>query len=59
MFCNVSGCLTEGRIYLSKSGEQMVSVNTRDTAGIRMLQRENTEVGPDDEPLICCCCCCC
>ncbi|XP_040039124.2 N-acylneuraminate cytidylyltransferase A isoform X2 [Gasterosteus aculeatus] len=44
MFCNVSGCLTEGRIYLSKSGEQMVSVNTRDTAGIRMLQRENTEV---------------
>ncbi|KAM8897269.1 N-acylneuraminate cytidylyltransferase A [Spinachia spinachia] len=44
MFCNVSGCLTEGRIYLSKSGEQMVSVNTRDATGIRMLQQENTEV---------------
>ncbi|XP_068444474.1 N-acylneuraminate cytidylyltransferase A [Clinocottus analis] len=44
MFCNVSGCLTEGRIFLSKSGEEMVSVHTRDTAGIRMLQKENMEV---------------
>ncbi|KAL6118347.1 cmas [Pungitius sinensis] len=43
MFLKVSGCLTEGRIYLSKSGEQLVSVNTRDTAGLRMLQ-ENTKV---------------
>ncbi|XP_070785790.1 N-acylneuraminate cytidylyltransferase A [Enoplosus armatus] len=44
MFCNVSGCLTEGRIFLSVSGEDMVSVNTRDTMGIRMLQREEVEV---------------
>lgn len=45
MFCNVSGCLTEGRIFLSVSGEEMVSINTRDTMGIRMLQREEVEVG--------------
>lgn len=44
MFCNVSGCLTEGRIFLSVSGEEMVSINTRDTAGIRMLQKEGMEV---------------
>ncbi|XP_054457457.1 N-acylneuraminate cytidylyltransferase A [Anoplopoma fimbria] len=44
MFCNVSGCLTEGRIFLSVSGEEMVSINTRDTMGIRMLQKEEMEV---------------
>ncbi|XP_062239850.1 N-acylneuraminate cytidylyltransferase A [Platichthys flesus] len=44
MFCNVSGCLTEGRIFLSVSGEEMVSINTRDTVGIRMLQKEEVEV---------------
>lgn len=44
MFCNVSGCLTEGRIFLSASGEEMVSINTRDTVAIRMLQKENVEV---------------
>ncbi|XP_070849845.1 N-acylneuraminate cytidylyltransferase A [Chaetodon trifascialis] len=44
MFCNVSGCLTEGRIFLSVSGEEMVSINTRDTMGIRMLQRAEVEV---------------
>uniref|UniRef100_A0A3Q3J1P1 N-acylneuraminate cytidylyltransferase n=1 Tax=Monopterus albus TaxID=43700 RepID=A0A3Q3J1P1_MONAL len=44
MFCCVSGCLTDGRIYLSASGEEMVSVNTKDTMGIRMLQREDVEV---------------
>uniref|UniRef100_A0A8C6UL73 N-acylneuraminate cytidylyltransferase n=1 Tax=Neogobius melanostomus TaxID=47308 RepID=A0A8C6UL73_9GOBI len=45
MFCNISGCLTEGSIFLSVSGEEMVSINTRDTAGIRMLQKEGVEVG--------------
>ncbi|KAM9836317.1 N-acylneuraminate cytidylyltransferase A isoform 1-T1 [Aulostomus maculatus] len=44
MFCNVSGCLTDGRICVSLSGEEMVSINTRDTTGIRMLQREDVEV---------------
>ncbi|XP_034713067.1 N-acylneuraminate cytidylyltransferase A [Etheostoma cragini] len=44
MFCNVSGCLTDGRISLSVSGEEMVSINARDTSGIRMLQGEDMEV---------------
>ncbi|XP_071315320.1 N-acylneuraminate cytidylyltransferase A [Trachinotus anak] len=44
MFCNVSGCLTEGRIFLPVHGEEMVSINTRDTMGIRMLQKEDVEV---------------
>ncbi|XP_036967683.1 N-acylneuraminate cytidylyltransferase A [Acanthopagrus latus] len=43
-FCKVSGCLTEGRIFMSKSGEEMLSINTRDTTGIRMLQKEDVEV---------------
>lgn len=44
MFCNVSGCLTDGRIFLSMSGEEMVSINTKDTAGVRMLKSEDVEV---------------
>lgn len=44
VFFNVSGCLTEGRIFLSVSGGEMVSINTRDTIGIRMLQKEGVEV---------------
>lgn len=44
LFCNVSGCLTEGRIFLSVAGGEMVSINTRDTVGIRMLQKEEVEV---------------
>ncbi|GLD64627.1 N-acylneuraminate cytidylyltransferase [Lates japonicus] len=44
MFCNISGCLTEGKIFLSASGEQMVSINIRDTTGIHMLQKEDVEV---------------
>uniref|UniRef100_A0A667XD31 N-acylneuraminate cytidylyltransferase n=1 Tax=Myripristis murdjan TaxID=586833 RepID=A0A667XD31_9TELE len=34
MLCNVSGCLTDGKLYFSVSGEEMLSVNTRDTMGI-------------------------
>ncbi|XP_070971241.1 N-acylneuraminate cytidylyltransferase-like [Oncorhynchus clarkii lewisi] len=44
LLCNVSGCLTDGRVLISLSGEEMVSVNTRDTTGIRMLQGEGVEV---------------
>ncbi|KAI3375641.1 hypothetical protein L3Q82_003958 [Scortum barcoo] len=44
MFCKISGCLTETRITLSTSGEEMVSVNTKDLTGIRMLQKEEVEV---------------
>lgn len=43
-FCRVSGCLTEGRIFVSASGEEMVSINTKDTMGIRMLKEEKVEV---------------
>uniref|UniRef100_A0A3Q3X9R9 N-acylneuraminate cytidylyltransferase n=1 Tax=Mola mola TaxID=94237 RepID=A0A3Q3X9R9_MOLML len=43
VFFKVSGCLTEGQIFLSASGEEMVSINTRDTMGIRMLQKEEVE----------------
>lgn len=51
MFCRVSGCLTEGRIFVSASGEEMVSINTRDTMGIRMLQDEKVEVRNKNEPI--------
>uniref|UniRef100_A0A3B3ZFN4 N-acylneuraminate cytidylyltransferase n=1 Tax=Periophthalmus magnuspinnatus TaxID=409849 RepID=A0A3B3ZFN4_9GOBI len=44
MFCNISGCLTEGRIFLSASSGDMISINTRDTAGIRMLKKDGVEV---------------
>ncbi|XP_029918254.1 N-acylneuraminate cytidylyltransferase-like [Myripristis murdjan] len=44
MLCNVSGCLTDGKLYFSVSGEEMLSVNTRDTMGIRMLKKEGVEV---------------
>ncbi|KAF4101601.1 N-acylneuraminate cytidylyltransferase B-like [Onychostoma macrolepis] len=42
--CTVSGCLTNGQIYASVSGEDLVAINARDVAGIQMLQRENIEV---------------
>lgn len=42
--CKVSGCLTNGRIYTSVSGEDLVSINARDVAGIQMLQKEDIEV---------------
>uniref|UniRef100_A0A671SHD0 N-acylneuraminate cytidylyltransferase-like n=1 Tax=Sinocyclocheilus anshuiensis TaxID=1608454 RepID=A0A671SHD0_9TELE len=42
--CKVSGCLTNGQIFTSVSGEDHVAINARDVAGIQMLQRENIEV---------------
>ncbi|XP_065147479.1 N-acylneuraminate cytidylyltransferase B-like [Paramisgurnus dabryanus] len=42
--CSVSGCLTNGQIHVSVSGEQFVGINSRDLAGIRILQREDIEV---------------
>ncbi|KAL1275749.1 hypothetical protein QQF64_035372, partial [Cirrhinus molitorella] len=44
LFCNVSGCLTDGQIYMSANGEEMVSINTRDQAGIEMLKKGDVEV---------------
>ena len=45
LLCNLSGCLTDGQIYMSADGLEMVSLNTRDSLGIRMLQKEGVEVG--------------
>ncbi|XP_062374175.1 N-acylneuraminate cytidylyltransferase-like [Sardina pilchardus] len=44
LLCNLSGCLTDGQIYVSADGLEMVSLNTRDSMGIRMLQKEGVEV---------------
>ncbi|XP_072529898.1 N-acylneuraminate cytidylyltransferase B [Salminus brasiliensis] len=44
LLCSVSGCLTDGQIFTSVSGEEMVSTHTRDLIAIRMLQSENIEV---------------
>ncbi|XP_035379659.1 N-acylneuraminate cytidylyltransferase-like [Electrophorus electricus] len=44
LLCNVLGCLTDRQISLSASGDERVSVNSRDLDGITMLQREGTEV---------------
>uniref|UniRef100_A0A3Q2PST5 N-acylneuraminate cytidylyltransferase n=1 Tax=Fundulus heteroclitus TaxID=8078 RepID=A0A3Q2PST5_FUNHE len=44
MFCKVSGCLTNGKVFLSVCGEDMVSLHTRDTTGLRMLQKDGVEV---------------
>lgn len=44
LLCNVSGYLTDGQVYMSASGEEMVSINGRDLCGIDMLQKEGMEV---------------
>ncbi|XP_077090612.1 N-acylneuraminate cytidylyltransferase A [Siphateles boraxobius] len=44
LLCNVSGCLTDGQIYISSNGEEMVSINTRDQTGINMLMKEGVKV---------------
>ncbi|XP_047241408.1 N-acylneuraminate cytidylyltransferase-like [Girardinichthys multiradiatus] len=44
MFCKVSGCLTDGKVFLSVFGEDSVSIHTRDTAGLRILQKDDVKV---------------
>ncbi|XP_030637204.1 N-acylneuraminate cytidylyltransferase A [Chanos chanos] len=44
LLCGVSGCLTDGKIFLSLAGEEMVSVSVRDNVGIAMLQNGDVEV---------------
>ncbi|KAG9280760.1 N-acylneuraminate cytidylyltransferase B-like [Astyanax mexicanus] len=54
LLCSVSGCLTDGQIYISVSGEELVSTNTRDLGAIHMLQSENIEViliSSSDDPV--------
>ncbi|XP_056091725.1 N-acylneuraminate cytidylyltransferase A [Rhinichthys klamathensis goyatoka] len=44
LLCDVSGCLTDGQIYISANGDDLVSINTRDQAGINMLMKEGVKV---------------
>ncbi|KAJ8245699.1 hypothetical protein GJAV_G00273540 [Gymnothorax javanicus] len=44
LLCRVLGSLTDGQLYMSANGEEMVSVNARDETGIRMLRKEGVEV---------------
>lgn len=44
LICSVSGCLTDGQIYMSVSGEELVSTNAQDLSAIRLLQSEKIEV---------------
>ncbi|XP_035986125.1 N-acylneuraminate cytidylyltransferase-like [Fundulus heteroclitus] len=44
MFCRVSRCLTDEKVFLSPSGQDMVSFHTRDTTGLSMLQNNGVEV---------------
>lgn len=44
LLCNVSGCLTDGRVCLSAAAEEMLFLNTGDLTGIRMLQKEGMKV---------------
>uniref|UniRef100_A0AAR2LXD8 N-acylneuraminate cytidylyltransferase n=1 Tax=Pygocentrus nattereri TaxID=42514 RepID=A0AAR2LXD8_PYGNA len=44
LLCNVSGCLTDGQVYMSAGAEEMLSVNSRDLTGISMLKKWGMEV---------------
>ncbi|KAL6473571.1 hypothetical protein MHYP_G00171320 [Metynnis hypsauchen] len=44
LLCNVSGCLTDGRVYISTREEEMLSINDTDLTGISMLKNEGMEV---------------
>ncbi|MCJ8748342.1 hypothetical protein PDJAM_G00163920 [Pangasius djambal] len=44
MLCSMSGCLTDGQIYMSVSGEELVSTNAQDLSAIPLLQSEKIEV---------------
>jgi 3-deoxy-D-manno-octulosonate 8-phosphate phosphatase (KDO 8-P phosphatase) len=45
MIFDVDGVLTDGRIYLSDSGDEMKAFNTRDGQGINLLRRSGIAVG--------------
>ncbi|KAF4114697.1 N-acylneuraminate cytidylyltransferase A [Onychostoma macrolepis] len=51
LLCNLSGCLTDGQIYISANGEEMVSINTRDQAGIDMLKKEVKVILIEKDPI--------
>ena len=45
MIFDVDGVLTDGRIYLSDSGEEIKAFNTRDGQGIKLLRDNGIAVG--------------
>lgn len=45
MIFDVDGVLTDGRLYLSDSGEEMKAFNTRDGQGIKLLRETGIAVG--------------
>ena len=45
MIFDVDGVLTDGRLYLSDSGEEMKAFNTRDGQGIKLLREAGIAVG--------------
>jgi 3-deoxy-D-manno-octulosonate 8-phosphate phosphatase (KDO 8-P phosphatase) len=45
MIFDVDGVLTDGRLYLSDSGEEMKAFNTRDGQGIKLLRDSGVMVG--------------
>ena len=45
MIFDVDGVLTDGRLYLSDSGEEMKAFNTRDGQGIKLLRENGIAVG--------------
>lgn len=45
LLLDVDGVLTDGRLYISDSGEQLKVFNTLDGHGIKLLQRSGVEVG--------------
>lgn len=44
LLCNVSGCLTDGQLHMSVGGLEMVSIHSRDLAGIHMFKKAELEV---------------
>ena len=45
MIFDVDGVLTDGRLYLSDSGDEMKAFNTRDGQGIKLLRESGITVG--------------
>ncbi|MBN3305978.1 NEUA cytidylyltransferase, partial [Amia calva] len=41
---NFDGCLTDGKLYMSTTGEEILSVNVKDTMAVKLLQDSGVEV---------------
>ncbi|XP_071589229.1 N-acylneuraminate cytidylyltransferase isoform X1 [Heliangelus exortis] len=44
LVCNVDGCLTNGRIYVTEDQKEMVSYDYRDVVGIDLLKKRGIQV---------------